>query len=634
MATLLANKLRKARDSLNARDLPEAERLAREIIGRAPRNPEALHILGVVHLTSGEGRLAAESLSKAVESDPRNAAMLEHYGIALLMAGDARQAEDTLRRAIRCGARSGQTYMRLGLALGMQDKPRDALEAFGEAVEVAPEDPEVHLNFGNALARLGEIDAALAQYSRATALRPDFIDAYFNSGNVLKDAGRLDDAVAAYRKVLELGPASVAAHNNLGIVYKGQGRLEDAIACYRRALAIDAHNAAAHSNLCSAFLEQGKLGEAAGHAERAVALQPDFVDALMNLASVRMRQGRYPEALGCYRQALEHAPGNSELQFVHAWLSLATGDFAHGWPSYRWRPTRRRGLARGLRVDETLPVNLAGKTIVLLGEQGIGDELFFLRFADALRRKGARLICESEVKIHDLVARSGLFEQVITPEAARPPHDLRVLAADVPLLLQEASQDAAEEVYPAPLRLVVLEERKVLMAKRLAACGPPPYVGITWRAGTPREAQDLTREGPVLFKEAPLESLARALSGVKGTVIVLQRNPQAGEIDRVSSELQRQAHDFSAANADLEDMLALLALLDEYVGVSNTNMHLAAGLGKSARVLVPYPPEWRWMVQGMVSPWFPGFKVYRQAADGDWAGALASLAADLRQARQ
>jgi hypothetical protein len=99
----------------------------------------------------------------------------------------------------------------------------------------------------------------------------------------------------------------------------------------------------------------------------------------------------------------------------------------------------------------------------------------------------------------------------------------------------------------------------------------------------------------------------------------------------VSSVLQKQAHDFSAANAELEDMLALLALLDEYVGVSNTNMHLAAGLGKRARVLVPYPPEWRWMVEGAASPWFPGFVVYRQSPDKDWTAALARLADDLRR---
>ena len=89
-------------------------------------------------------------------------------------------------------------------------------------------------------------------------------------------------------------------------------------------------------------------------------------------------------------------------------------------------------------------------------------------------------------------------------------------------------------------------------------------------------------------------------------------------------------HDLSALNEDLEAMLALLALIDDYVGVSNTNMHLRAGVGKTARVLVPCPAEWRWMAQGDESPWFPGFKVYRQKTDGNWNEALGRLAADLQ----
>jgi hypothetical protein len=96
-------------------------------------------------------------------------------------------------------------------------------------------------------------------------------------------------------------------------------------------------------------------------------------------------------------------------------------------------------------------------------------------------------------------------------------------------------------------------------------------------------------------------------------------------------ELKRDVHDLSVASEDLEDMLALLSLLGEYVGVSNTNMHLMAGVGRTARVLIPHPPEWRWTVREGESPWFPGFETYRQQADGDWTPALGRLARDLRR---
>ena len=133
-----------------------------------------------------------------------------------------------------------------------------------------------------------------------------------------------------------------------------------------------------------------------------------------------------------------------------------------------------------------------------------------------------------------------------------------------------------------------------------------------------------------MFKESPLAEIARALRVTPATVLVLQRQPQPGEIESFAQELGRPMHDLSALNDDLEQMLALLTLLDDYVGVSNTNMHLRAGAGKTAKVLVPAPPEWRWMAEGTESPWFPGFRVYRQGVDGSWDSAVKTLRQDLR----
>ena len=130
-------------------------------------------------------------------------------------------------------------------------------------------------------------------------------------------------------------------------------------------------------------------------------------------------------------------------------------------------------------------------------------------------------------------------------------------------------------------------------------------------------------------KEVPLQRLGPAVRDVKGTLLALQRHPRPDEIDTLSALARRPAHDLTALNEDLEAMLALLALIEEYVGVSNTNFHLRAGVSRSARVLVPRPTEWRWLLAGDESPWFPGFRIYRQAADGDWDAVLERLGRDL-----
>ena len=119
------------------------------------------------------------------------------------------------------------------------------------------------------------------------------------------------------------------------------------------------------------------------------------------------------------------------------------------------------------------------------------------------------------------------------------------------------------------------------------------------------------------------------MAGWQGTLLCLQRNPYPGELDAVEAAAKAKVHDLSASNADLVEMLAILSLLEEYATVSNTNVHLRAGLGKGARILMPYPPEWRWMREGDSSPWFPGCRVYRQPPSRDWSEVLARLRSDL-----
>jgi hypothetical protein len=236
-----------------------------------------------------------------------------------------------------------------------------------------------------------------------------------------------------------------------------------------------------------------------------------------------------------------------------------------------------------------------------------------------------------------LLERVDCLDAVTNGSADLPQADSVMLVGDLPYALNEYAkhrrsgdaQDAtAWPETPPPLELTPEPARVDAMRQRLRQAGDGPYIGISWRGGIPPREQ--SGSGWNLFKTIDLEKLAGALRTFPGTIVALQRNPTRAEIDAFSLALGRPVHDFSAANEDLEDMLALLALIDEYVGVSNTNMHLRAGLGKSARVLVPQPAEWRWMVSGNRSPWFADFSVYRQSSEGDWTEALASLAHDLQ----
>ena len=181
---------------------------------------------------------------------------------------------------------------------------------------------------------------------------------------------------------------------------------------------------------------------------------------------------------------------------------------------------------------------------------------------------------------------------------------------------------------PPPLRLEA--QRGAAMAERLSRLGPPPYLGLTWRAGTDMErAPEFRQSYWALSKEIEPRLLGQALRGWRGTLVAVQRNPLPAEAAALSDAAGVPVHDFSAANSNLVEMAALLGCLDDYVAVSNTNVHLFAGLGRKGRVLVPQPPEYRWMHEGDASPWFPGFALYRQPVSRDWSAPLARLREEL-----
>ena len=215
-------------------------------------------------------------------------------------------------------------------------------------------------------------------------------------------------------------------------------------------------------------------------------------------------------------------------------------------------------------------------------------------------------------RIADMLCRAGIADKIT--DQAPAAGDRVVSVGDLPYLLGHGD----DSPFPAPFDIPALADREAALRARLSAFGPSPWVGVTWRAGTPNLRQ-------ALMKEAPAALFASALQEVPGTVAVVQRNPADGEIERFASAIGRPVLDLSDTNDDIEDLLAVSGLLDIYAGVSNTMTHLRAARGRQSDVIVPSPAEFRWMNQGDASPWFPGCRVFRQSPDGAWPPAFERL---------
>jgi Tfp pilus assembly protein PilF len=507
-------------------------------------------------------------------------------GAVALEAGDYTRAEQFFRGIVEQDDRAHQAWNALSVVAVRQGLPDVAAERARQAVALDRRNPIYLNNLAVAYGELRRFEEAETTFRRALKLKPVYAEGMFNLGKVLHKRGKLGESLRTYERAYVIDPEFPGLRVSLAQMYRQHGQLDKAMVVVRQA--------PGPMNELLAILSAECLAELEG---------PESA-----LAWIR-------------KTTAEHADW-SRMRAAMGDLLLSLGEWREGWKEYLLRPMP---LTVGLPRTLSLPLRLDGKRVLLRSEQGLGDVLFFLRFGPGLRERGARIALICWPKLVPLLESSRALDEVIDSRSSvdESCFDLMVWLGDLPVVL-----DSNAPAGPIPLHCESATLERI--ARRLADLGPAPYLALTWRAGTDVVRQrEFGNARAVLSKELPLIQLGQAVRNWPGTLVAFQREPYPGEIEAVSNAAAKDIHDLSALNDDLRHMLAALSLIDEYVTVSNTNVHLLAGLGKSARVLVPYPPHWLWMQGGANSPWFPGSPVYRQPRSRDWSAPFSTLRADL-----
>lgn len=587
--------LRRAREN---GDLAMAQRLALRLLATAPDDAELLFELSQILRAQGSDEDALGCLEKI------NAGVTEHLdalrlGVSLSKRfGKWQQAVTWMAQLARRPGAPLDDWFFLAQLLRECQQATKSIDAIAEGMQHYPDDVHLLVERGLALRELNRYAEAEADIARAYAANPADEETTYAWSLILSETGRATEAVDLAAAFAEKHPQLLRARTCLAGALKADGRLVEALAVYQ-AMAAD-------------------FGE-----------RPE---PWMNLAHIYPKLGRYDEAITAGRRAVELAPHTAYAHINLAMSLLACGQFEEAWPHYQWRyqallrkdypipPCPSNPLIRF--PGDLLPLDFTGRRFTLIEDQGLGDELSFLRFGPLLRQRGAHVTYVPDPKLASLVARSAAAD-VVTEPGADAPADTEIYLApgDLPLLLDVSTADR----IPPPLALAADPGLARQIEPRLAPLrnSGRPLLGVTWRGGTH------SVRGDKLFKTISPQALALILRDLPVEVVVLQRAPLPGEVEEFAACLGRAAHDFSDLNADLESMLVLLDSLDDYVSVSNTNIHLRAGLAKPARILVPFPPDYRWMAAGRESPWFPGFPIYRQTSGDRWDEALRTLQHDL-----
>ena len=527
---------------------------------------------GLAAYREGRRDEAVRSLRRAVDLAPANADW--RYDLAVMLQEGRKHAAAAAeyRRVVRMRGEAVDALSNLALCLRALGELEEAERCARRAVELAPGSGQALHNLGVVQRARGDAVAAIATLRRAADLQPDSSVIWNDLGEAQLAASEYSSAEECFCRAVQINPAFGQARANLGFVLAARGRLEAAEALLREVIPGDANNLAAFDALGTTLLLAERLDEALVTVECGLAVAADSRLSVTR-GWIHHAMGQFQDATEAFREALRLDPSRSVALFNLGFILLTLGQFGEGWRAFQSRPHKRPLPENGrlAELEATELARLGGRRILLVGDWGLGDELFFLRFAPALIAGGARLAYWGDPRLRTMLERTGLFEAVSGYEDEVPVADLVARVGDLPAILG----DREGCPRPPPLRLEPMRERVERIRALLAGSGPPPYLGVTWQAGLATDRFDALRKR-LLFKHVDPAALAAAVAESDATPVIVQRAPSAD--DRAA--FGAGALDLSAVNDDLEDMLALMALLDDYVGVSNTNMHLRAGLGR------------------------------------------------------
>lgn len=427
-------------------------------------------------------------------------------------------------------------------------------------------------------------------------------------------AGRLADAEAACSRVLAAAPRHFDALHLLGVMaYQAQdmNRVAEVMA---KALTINRDNANAYHTYGSALWALGRPDEALTHLDRAIALKPDFAAAYNNRGNVLRDVLRYNDALKSFEMAVALDPNLVDAHWHLAICHLQMGSYAQGWEKYEWRWRVKGKVARSFPRPMWQGEDLQGKTILLHDEQGLGDTLQFCRYATVVAGLGAHVILGVQKPLVPLLSGLEGVSHVAGWGDAVPAFDFHCPLLSLPRALKT---DAAS--IPASPRYLASTPRKLAEWSAVLGAKTKPRIGLTWSGSTV--------EFDLLRRSLPLAALTKILSP-EFEYISLQK--EIKESDRAVLDSRVDIRHFGDRLKDFSDTAALCDLMDLVISIDTSVAHLAGATGRPLWLLLPFNPDWRWLLEREDSPWYPSARLFRQSLRGDWDGVLARVQDALR----
>ena len=564
----------------------DAAALCAEVLAVTPGHAEALHLSGVLALHEKHYARAGAFIDQALALTPNDAAAHNNRGMAFMGLDDVAQALASFEKAAALKPGFAAALGNRGNALRRLDRPAEALSSYEAAIAAKPGYALALNGGGRALKDMARDAEALEWYDQAVAADPNLAEACDNRGVVLQDLKRYAESLESYGTALKLAPDVAQTWSNRGVALDYLRRYDAAVASYDRAITLDAKHAHAWSNRGTALSELGRHEEAIASFERALATDPDNADAHWNLGLVYLQLGR-----------------------------LAEGWAKHEW---RWKIPRLKLLDRKFSQPLWLGHEpIAGKTILLHGDHGLGDAIQFCRYAARVNDLGARVILEVRRPLVEILRSLAGVDVIVAADDTLPAFDVHCPLSSLPVAFKTTL-----ETIPARIGYLHAAAEKIAAWRGLLGERTKPRIGLVWR-GNPAHQNDHNRS-------VVLSDIVGALP-VGLDYVALQKDITPAELDLAA---RSGILSFADKLTDFSDTAALCALMDVVVSVDTSTAHLAGALARPVWVMLAFHPDWRWLLARADSPWYATATLYRQTAPGVWADVFEKLRADLTRLTQ
>jgi Tfp pilus assembly protein PilF len=516
-----------------------------------------------------------------------------------------------------------QNQIEQAVALYQAGNFEDARVIYEKVLQQEPNHHDALHLLGLVYFSLKNYQQALILITKAISIDPNQAPFHANLGNVLKDLDRNSEAIESYDQAIRLDPKYALAYSNRGVVLQAEGRYPEALASFTNSISLDPNHPDTFNNFANALRDLGKFDEAISLYDYGINLNPRLPEIFMGRGNALADLKLTSKAVASYERAIYLKPDFPDAHMNKAHALLANGQFDEGFELYewRWRTPQFSALARSF--SEPLWIggqSLSGKTILLQAEQGIGDTLQFCRYVKSISDLGAHVILEVPMKLVNLLKSLDGNYEIISTKSALPRFDYRCPLMSLPLALKTNLQN-----IPLSEGYLKADQDKVSKIKEELRVKNPhakKLCGISWLSKAAKTG---------LFRSVHLKDFIGMLDKDELLFVNLQYGEVEQEISQVSKDLGVQVINIDSVNKhdDIDGLAAIIEACDLVISIDNTTVHLAGALGKETHVLLPYVPDWRWLLDRKDSPWYQSLRLYRQAAVFDWSEAFANLKQNL-----